>query len=199
MCVGARARVRTCVCLDTYLCPCARPCMGPCASICLFFKHSSLKETSGSRNWNPYSESSSYKISRHLTVPVSFGIYRNFHGRHCEYFMRRRPCGTVKHDTWQRRGCNLCRCVDGILACFSRLFDGCGQYNHLETYGCIRSQLKKKGYRKFFGTLFLRYDNVLLTFLESFLYVPVTLCGNFTVEPNYSLLLTLWKSYLFAG
>ncbi|KAK2183332.1 hypothetical protein NP493_315g03084 [Ridgeia piscesae] len=41
---------------------------------------------------------------------------KNFHGRHCEYFMRRRPCGPVKHDTWQRRGCNLCRCVDGILA-----------------------------------------------------------------------------------
>ncbi|MEE6459653.1 hypothetical protein FKM82_000683 [Ascaphus truei] len=42
-----------------------------------------------------------------------------FTGRYCDVDVRTRNCGTVSHGQWLQSTCSLCRCVYGVMHCFS--------------------------------------------------------------------------------
>ncbi|XP_030048198.1 protein Cripto isoform X2 [Microcaecilia unicolor] len=45
-----------------------------------------------------------------------------FTGRYCEYDMQASDCGTVAHGDWLESYCTLCRCVYGVMHCFTLSF-----------------------------------------------------------------------------
>ncbi|XP_075132770.1 cryptic protein-like [Leptodactylus fuscus] len=44
---------------------------------------------------------------------------KHFAGRHCEFDLRKRYCGSLAHGHWLATKCALCRCKYGELYCFS--------------------------------------------------------------------------------
>nr|XP_020658937.1 cryptic protein-like [Pogona vitticeps] len=50
---------------------------------------------------------------------------KHFTGRYCEYDTRIRTCGALAHGEWIQEGCQLCRCIYGIVDCFVQA--GCGK------------------------------------------------------------------------
>ncbi|KAM4049040.1 protein Cripto-like [Anomaloglossus baeobatrachus] len=43
---------------------------------------------------------------------------KHFTGRHCEFDLRNRHCGSVAHSHWLPKKCALCRCSYGVMYCF---------------------------------------------------------------------------------
>ncbi|XP_069612452.1 cubilin homolog [Ranitomeya imitator] len=43
---------------------------------------------------------------------------KHFTGRHCEFDLRKRYCGSVAHNHWLPKKCALCRCIHGVMYCF---------------------------------------------------------------------------------
>ncbi|XP_073431650.1 cryptic protein-like [Dendrobates tinctorius] len=43
---------------------------------------------------------------------------KHFTGRHCEFDLRKRYCGSVAHKHWLPKRCALCRCIHGVMYCF---------------------------------------------------------------------------------
>lgn len=53
--------------------------------------------------------------------------YREYYGIRCQHKLHHHSCGDVKHGTWIRNGCNLCRCEDGNMLCVTSDIEGCGK------------------------------------------------------------------------
>ncbi|XP_071982333.1 protein Cripto isoform X1 [Engystomops pustulosus] len=54
---------------------------------------------------------------------------KHFTGRHCEFDLRNRHCGSVAHGHWLPRRCALCRCFYGVMYCFPSGDCDANEYN----------------------------------------------------------------------